>query len=48
MEIAGRVPINLALAALADPVQTQKLWEATWTTMSTFCIGMAPAILSGR
>jgi len=28
-------------------VQTQKFWDATWTTLSTFCIGMVLAIVCG-
>ena len=53
-EIVGRLelvllfpPFTGVLAALVDLVQTQKFWDATWTTISTFCIGMVLAIVGG-
>jgi NitT/TauT family transport system permease protein len=53
-EIVGRLelvllfpPFSGVLAALADLVQTQKFWDATRTTITTFCIGMALAIVCG-
>jgi len=53
-EIVGRLelvllfpPFSGVLAALVDLVQTQKFWTATWTTISTFCIGMVLAIVCG-
>jgi NitT/TauT family transport system permease protein len=53
-EIVGRLelvllfpPFSGVLAALVDLVQTQKFWDATWTTISTFCIGMVLAIVCG-
>ena len=53
-EIVGRLelvllfpPFSGVLAALADLVQTQKFWDATWTTITTFCIGMTLAIVCG-
>jgi NitT/TauT family transport system permease protein len=53
-EIVGRMelvvlfpPFSGVLAALADLVQSPKFWAATWTTISTFCIGMVLAIVAG-
>ncbi|MEZ5833698.1 MAG: hypothetical protein R3D05_21210, partial [Dongiaceae bacterium] len=53
-EIVGRAdlvllfpPFTSVLASLAELVQTQKFWSATWTTISTFCIGMALAVAAG-
>ena len=53
-EIAGRLelvllfpPFSGVLAALVDLVQTPKFWAATWTTITTFCIGMTLAIVCG-
>jgi NitT/TauT family transport system permease protein len=53
-EIVGRLelvllfpPFTGVLVALVDLVQTQKFWDATWTTISTFCIGMVLAIVCG-
>ena len=53
-EIVGRLelvllfpPFTGELAELLDLVQTQKFWDATWTTLSTFCIGMVLAIVCG-
>ena len=53
-EIVGRLelvllfpPFSGVLAALVDLVQTQKFWDATWTTITTFCIGMVLAIICG-
>ena len=53
-EIVGRLelvllfpPLSGVLAALVDLVQTQKFWDATWTTIGTFCIGMVLAIVCG-
>jgi NitT/TauT family transport system permease protein len=53
-EIVGRAdlillfpPFSGVLASLAELVQTHKFWTATWTTLSTFCIGMALAIACG-
>ncbi len=51
-EIVGRLelvllfpPFTSVLAALFDLVQSQKFLAATWTTLATFCIGMALAIV---
>jgi NitT/TauT family transport system permease protein len=53
-EIVGRLdlvllfpPFSGVLAALVDLVQTQKFWDATWTTITTFCIGITLAIVCG-
>jgi NitT/TauT family transport system permease protein len=53
-EIVGRLelvllfpPFTSVLAALFDLVQSQKFLAATWTTLATFCIGMALAIVCG-
>lgn len=53
-EIVGRLelvllfpPFSGVLAALFDLVQSQKFLAATWTTLTTFCIGMALAIACG-
>jgi NitT/TauT family transport system permease protein len=53
-EIVGRLelvllfpPFSGVLAALGDLVQTPKFWVATWTTLVTFCIGMALVIACG-
>lgn len=53
-EIVGRAelillfpPFSGVLASLVELVQGQKFWDATWTTITTFCIGMALAIVSG-
>ena len=53
-EIVGRSelvllfpPFSGVILSLIDMVQTQKFWAATWTTISTFCIGMALAIMAG-
>jgi NitT/TauT family transport system permease protein len=53
-EIVGRLelvllfpPFSGVLAALVELVQSPKFLAATWTTLTTFCIGMALAIVSG-
>jgi NitT/TauT family transport system permease protein len=53
-EIVGRMdlvllfpPFSGVLASLVELVQTPKFWAATWTTISTFCIGMVLAIVAG-
>ncbi|HEV8390093.1 MAG TPA: ABC transporter permease subunit [Dongiaceae bacterium] len=53
-EIVGRAdlvllfpPFSGVLAELFHLVQTPKFWSATWTTISTFCVGMALAIVAG-
>jgi len=53
-EIVGRAdlilllaPFSSVLASLVELVQTHKFWTATWTTLGTFCIGMALAIACG-
>lgn len=53
-EIVGRLelvllfpPFSGVLASLVELVQSPKFLSATWTTLTTFCIGMALAIVSG-
>lgn len=53
-ELIGRLdlvllfpPFSGVVAALFELVTIQKFWTATWTTLSTFCIGMTLAILVG-
>jgi NitT/TauT family transport system permease protein len=53
-EVVGRMdlvllfpPFSAVLASLVELVQTPKFWAATWTTISTFCIGMVLAIVAG-
>jgi NitT/TauT family transport system permease protein len=53
-EVVGRMdlvllfpPFSSVLASLVELVQTPKFWAATWTTISTFCIGMVLAIVAG-
>lgn len=53
-EIVGRMEIVLlfppfsgVVASLFELVTLQKFWTATWTTLSTFTIGMALAVLVG-
>ena len=53
-EIVGRLdlillfpPFSGVLLSLVDLAQSPKFWDATWTTLSTFSIGMALAIVSG-
>ena len=53
-ELVGRLdlvllfpPFSSVLMSLVDLVQSPKFWAATWTTISTFCIGMVLAITSG-
>jgi NitT/TauT family transport system permease protein len=53
-EIVGRAelvllfpPFSGVLASLWELVQTQKFLAASWTTLSTFCVGMALAIVAG-
>lgn len=53
-EIVGRLelvllfpPFSGVLASLFELVQSQKFLAATWTTLTTFCIGMALAIVFG-
>jgi NitT/TauT family transport system permease protein len=53
-EIVGRLdlvllfpPFSGVLLSLGELVQSPKFWAATWTTLGTFCIGMALAIVSG-
>jgi len=53
-EIVGRAelvllfpPFSGVLVSLWELVQTQKFLTASWTTLSTFCIGMALAIVAG-
>jgi NitT/TauT family transport system permease protein len=53
-EVVGRMdlvllfpPFSGVLASLVELVQTPKFWAATWTTISTFCIGMVLAIVAG-
>ena len=53
-EIVGRAelillfpPFSAVVAELIELVQTPKFLAASWTTLSTFCIGMALAIVTG-
>jgi len=53
-EIVGRAdlvllfpPFSGVIASLVELVQTPKFLAASWTTLSTFCIGMALAIVAG-
>jgi NitT/TauT family transport system permease protein len=53
-EIVGRTelvllfpPFSGVVAALFELVTLQKFWAATWTTLSTFSIGMVLAIMIG-
>jgi NitT/TauT family transport system permease protein len=53
-EIVGRLdlvllfpPFSAVLVALVELVQTPKFLSASWTTLGTFCIGMALAIVTG-
>jgi NitT/TauT family transport system permease protein len=53
-EIIGRTelvllfpPFSAVLVELVELVQTPKFLAASWTTLSTFCIGMALAIVAG-
>jgi NitT/TauT family transport system permease protein len=53
-EIVGRTelvllfpPFSAVLVELVELVQTPKFLAASWTTLSTFCIGMSLAIVAG-
>jgi NitT/TauT family transport system permease protein len=53
-EIVGRTelvllfpPFSAVLVELVELVQTPKFLAASWTTLSTFCIGMTLAIVAG-
>jgi NitT/TauT family transport system permease protein len=53
-EIVGRTelillfpPFSGVIASLIELVQTPKFLAASWTTLSTFCIGMVLAIVAG-
>ena len=53
-EIVGRAelvmlfpPFSGVLVSLWELVQTPKFLTASWTTLSTFCVGMALAIVAG-
>jgi NitT/TauT family transport system permease protein len=53
-EVVGRLdlillfpPFSGVLLSLVDLVQSAKFWSATWTTLTTFCIGMVLAIVCG-
>lgn len=53
-EVIGRAdlvllfpPFSSVLASLWELVQSQKFLSATWTTLASFCIGMALAIVAG-
>jgi NitT/TauT family transport system permease protein len=53
-EVVGRAelvllfpPFSGVIASLIELVQTQKFLTASWTTLSTFCVGMALAIVAG-
>jgi len=53
-EIVGRAelvllfpPFSAVLASLFELVQTPKFWSATWTTISTFSVGITLAIVAG-